>query len=509
MTYRGEETAYYDFAGGMASNTFGLDVKPSEALLLRNVYLSSDGGFEKRRGNSVFNSSAMVSGSTAITSLFYYRQGDGDEWLMAIAGTKIFKSTSLSGTMDDITGAVTITTGQDNIWTEAQMNDMAIFVGGAPDAPIKWAGTGNAAALGGTPPNGNFGFTINNRFFIGNTTANPSTIYWSILGNPEDWSADGSGSQDIEKNDGDTLVGAAPLNTNVVLLFKQNSIHQFLTSANPFPYFPLFKGVGAVGKKAIVVADGIAYFITPQARMKSTDGATVTDYSNSIDDIWDGLNQSRLKYIVGKRYTGQGFDHIIWMCSSGSSTTTNNLAIVWDLKNKCWIQHTSGYKGNAAARTQSGVLYTGHYNGKIYKQDVSGVYSDASETSPGAIDGLWQSGWNIQKSIEKSLQLSRLNVAVVSQVAGSLTVGYGFNFNSSQYSVDVDMQNPSTATWDTSFWDIDSWGEQTDLIRTVSIKARGNNFQVSFGNKTVDQTFKIHGYTVSGKSSAVKNFQLS
>lgn len=507
MGYRGTETPYYDFSGGQSSNSFGLDITANEASLLRNIIISADGGFEKRRGNTVFNSSAMSSGA-AVTGLLYYRQKDGTQYLMATSGTKIFKADDLDGTMDDITGAVTITSSANNIWTESQMNDIAIFVGGAPDAPIKWSGSGNAAALGGSPVSGSFGFTHNNRFFIGSPAASPSTIYWSILGNPEDWSASGSGNQDIEKNDGDTLVGAAPLNTNMVLLFKQNSIHQFLTNSAPFPYFPFAKGVGAVGKKAIVVVDGIAYFITPQARMKSTDGSTITDYSTGIDDVWDGLNQSRLKYIVGKRYTGMGFDHLIWMCSNGTGTT-NDLAIVWDLKSKCWLQHTTGYKANAATRTQSGTLYTGHYDGKIYKQDVLSIYSDASETSPGAIDALWQSGWGIHKSIERSVQLARLNVAFISQTTGSLQISYGFNFNSNQFNVDVDMQAPGQAVYDTAIYDTDIYGGQSDITRRILIRGRGNNFQVSLGNKVAAQTFKIHGYTLSGKESAVKNFQIS
>jgi len=507
MTYIGEEKIFLDFTGGLASSSYVMSIAKNQATLLRNVYISTEGGIEKRRGNTAFNSSAMVSGSTVVTGLGYYKQGDGDEWLMSIAGTKLFKSDSLDGTMDDITGALTITTGQDNIWTHTQMNDLSIFVGGAPDAPIKWNGTGNGAVLGGTPPSGRFGFTHNNRFFIGSTAANPSRIAWSILGNPEDWSGTGSGTQDIEANDGDVLVGAAPLNTDVVLLFKENSIHQFVTRTSPFPSFPLFRGVGAVGKNAIVLVDGVAYFITPRGRMKATDGSTVISFPDSIDDIWDGLSRTRLKFINGVRYTGEGIDHIIWMCSNGSSTT-NNLAIVWDLLNKCWLQHTSGYKANVSTKTQAGVLYTGHYNGVIYKQDVSNVYRDNSETSPGAIDALWRSGWNLTTSMEKSFHPFRLNVGMTSQTAGNLSTSYGFDFAEDQTSEDLDMRAPGML-WDVGIWDVDSWGGQMEVIRRIFIKGRGLSFQVAFENNVADQVFKLQGYSVSGKDSSVKAFQIN
>jgi len=506
MGYRGEEQVFFDFTGGMASSTYVMSIKPNQAVLLRNVYINSDGGLATRRGNTAFNASAMVSASTAITGLGYYKLASND-YLVAIAGTAIFKSDDLDGTMDDITGAVTITTGQNNIWTHTQMNNLSIFVGGAPDAPIKWSGSGNAAVLGGTPPNGAFGFTHNNRFFIGNTTANPSRIAWSVLSNPEDWSGTGSGTQDIEVNDGDVLVGAAPINTDIVLLFKQNSIHQFVTRTPPFPYFPLFKGVGAVGKNAIVVADGVAYFITPRARMKATDGSTIMEFPDTIDDIWDGLNISRLQYIQGVRYTGEGIDHIIWMCSNGSSST-NNLAVVWDLKNKCWLQHTTGYKANVATKTQYGTLYTGHYNGVLYKQDVEGQYMDASETSPGTIDALWRSGWNLTKSMEQSFHPFRLNIGIVSQFEGLLKVGYGFDFSTDQKIEDVNMQ-AAGGLWDEGEWDQMTWGGQTDVIRHVFIKGRGLSFQVTFSLAVANQAFKIQGYSVSGKKSSVKAFQIN
>lgn len=83
----------------------------NEASDLQNINILPTGGFEKRYGNSLFNATAMDSGS-AVHGLGYYRTSLSTDYLMAIAGTKIYKSDNLDGTMDDITGAVTITTGK-------------------------------------------------------------------------------------------------------------------------------------------------------------------------------------------------------------------------------------------------------------------------------------------------------------------------------------------------------------------------------------------------------------
>lgn len=507
--YKGEDNAYFDASGGLVTSKPLSNLEDNESPNLRNVIITTGKGIQKRNGNSVYNATAMSSGAP-ITDVFYYKQSGGTEYLMAIAGSSIFKS-EMDGVMDDITGAVTISSSANNLWTSFQMNDLAIFVGGAPNAPIKWSGTGNAAILGGSPPSGNFGFFHNNRMFIGGVSGNLSRIYWSALGDPESWTATGSGNQDIQKNDGDTLVGYAKIDTDTVLLFKQNSIHQLITRTSPFPVFPLFTGIGAVGKKAIVVNDGLVYFITPQAKMGITDGKKVIDEVDipslgNIDDIWTNLNESRLQYISGTYYSGNGFDHIIWFVSS-SGSATNDLALIWDIRHKCWLRFTSGYKSNSAEQTQSGKLYTGHYNGKIYLQDVESISTDASESSPGAIDAYWSSSWKSRGSLSGSFHPFKISIAVVSQTSGLLKIGYGYDYSSDIYLEDVPMQ-ATGALWDQFLWDQELWGVQSDIVRHIFSKGRGINFQLSYGNKVANETFKVHGYNLQTKKSGQKAFQV-
>lgn len=502
--YRGTELPFFDFSGGLASNRPTTLLNPNQALYANNVFITAGKGIQQRYGNTVFNSSAMT-GSGAITGLGYFKPVSGNDHLIAITGAKIFESTALDGTMNDITGAVTITSSANNIWTYTPFNNLAIFVGGAPDAPIKYSGSGNAAALGGSPISGNFGFSVNNRMFIGNTTANPSRVAWSILSNPEDYSGVGSGSTDVQVNDGDVLIGAGILSNDVVLLFKKNSVHQMLTRTSPFPVFPLFKNVGAIGKNAIVVANGICYFITPQAKMKATDGTNIIDFPEDVDDIWSGLNVSRLPFIQGFRNQGIGYDHIVWTCTTGSNST-NTLAIIWDLDNKCWLQHKSGYSGNIFALNLNGTIYMGSYDGKIYTQDVKNTNSDASETSPGMIGGIWRTGWNINGSLQHTVHPFRINIAMLAQSAGNLTVGYGFDFNTDQIVQPVIMQSPGSV-WDVDKWDAATWGAQSDVIRSIFPVGRGSAFQLTFSNSSASQTFTVHGFTVSGKKSGQKVFQ--
>lgn len=490
---------FFDFSGGLNSKAPITSLAYNQAIDLQNINLLPSGGFEKRRGNTAHNSSAMNSGAN-VQALLYYRQGDGDQWLVAFAGAKGFKSDDLDGTMDDITGAVTITAGQNNIWTSSVMNDLAIFVGGAPDAPLKWNGAGNLAALGGSPPSGNFGLTHNRRFFIGNTAALPSRIYWTVLGDPEDWSGTGSGSQDIQTGDGDTLVTASPLTVDHLICFKQNSIHDLITSTAPFPVFPLFKGVGCVGKHAKVAVDGLIYFITPQARMKATDGYKVYDFSDSIDDVWDGLNQSRLQYIVGAY--NRRLHQIWWFCSNTTSTT-NNYCIVYDVKRQAWLRNTTGQQMNVTTLHQNGAVYGGAYDGKIYQMDVVSTYTDASVTSPGAISAYWRTGWYDFETMLESKTLPYIEINIVSQTSGTFEIGYGFNFAQDRKILTGSMQALG-GLWDQMLWDVGLWGGQTDNSKLFFTKGKGKFINFLLRNANPGEAFSFNGFEVPIKKDAVE-----
>ena len=514
MGYRGKEYKINDFKGGLHSNSATTELNLNEALDLSNIIISSDGSYWRTRGgNTVFNSTAMNSG-TNVQGLGYFRTAANAEYLTAVCGNKIFASTSLNGTMTDITGAVTVTGSAANIWTLLTFNNVHIGFGGpstAPDAPWSWTGAGNAAALGGTPPSAYGAFQVNNRVFAFNTAANPSRIFWSILGSQSDWTGTGSGNADVWTSNNDSLTAAAILDTNTVLLFKQNSIHKMIVGtlvSNAFPIFPAINGIGCVGKHACVEADGLVYFITPQASMVVTNGDIIIGETNLprlsfIDDIFAGLNTTRLEYIQGKRIIGNDYDHIIWLVSS-SGSSTNDKALIWDLKNKCWLQNKTGFKANVITTIQNGTLYTGHYDGKIYLQEVTTAVTDASESSAN-IDYYWRSGWMKMSSMEKIIQPRKSTVSLVSQISGTVKYSYGFDFNMDTQTIPISQSGPDTGNlWDASLWDSGVWGGQSDLIIQFRMSGRGNVFQYMLrGN---DYKSKINSIEFSGKEYGQKAF---
>lgn len=483
-----------DFSGGRNSHDPEFLVKLNQAVDLQNINLL-ERGFRKRYGNTAFNSSAMVDATTAISGMGYIKFNSGSEFLNAVAGTKFFTSASLIGTMSDATGALTITSDQNNIWTPVIFNDLQIWFGGAPDAPFKYSGSGNAVALGGTPPSARTAFVAANRIFAISTSANPSIIQWPILSNPEDWTGTGSGSQQVSKNDGEELLFGVPVDADTAILFKNSSTYLMPLTKAPFPVYTLQSKIGAAGRYSWVFVNGTIYFITPTRRMKATsDGVNFVEFPEYVDDLWDSINTTRIQYIRGIYYEQLGQIH--WYVSTGSSTT-NNVCIIWDIMRKAWLYHPTGFKANTACLVQNRRLFTGHYNGKMFEQNKIATYTDASESSPFAIDAYWQTPSLRLSTVDGIIYPYWIDLSALSETVGNMTISYGFNFTTDQKNGAVSLVAPGSQ-WDVDLWDVGMWGGQTSIRRRIFTKGRGDNFNIKIRNNSASQ-----GFTVQALSSRV------
>lgn len=501
MAANGPSIQLNDFSGGL--NTFDPEyISPlNQSPDLDNIIIL-DKGFKKRNGDSTWNSSAMVSSVAAISGLGYVKFNSGTEFLNAVAGTKFFVDLGLSGTMVDSTGAVTITTGQNNIWTPVIYNNLQIWFGGAPDSPFKYSGSGNIAALGGSPPSANTAFVANNRVFPISTSANPSRIAWSILGDPEDYTGAGSGSSDVNKSDGEALQCGIVVGPDTAILFKNSSTHLMVLTRAPFPIYQLQKGIGIAGRYAYAYANGVIYFITPGLRMKSTvDGVNFTTYPNDINDIFDSINTTRIPYIQGIYY--QPLEWIMWVVSTGSNTT-NNYLIVWDIQRRCFLRATTGFKANVVGLIQNRRLVMGHYNGKMYEKLKQNIFTDSSEASPGAINGYWRVPYSgLSTEIDTTVHPIYIDVVALTEASSTLNINYGFDFTSpssgSQFSL-VAMGS----LWDVALWDIGVWGGQNATVLTQFVSGRGNLFSYLMSNATASQGFTVQGTTVRLKKDGAR-----
>lgn len=465
MAYQGQYFSIENFGGGLASTITPDRVRPDQAADANNIVIKEYGtGFRIRNGNALYDQT----GDGRISGLNYFIQSNATDWLVAIGQTKIWSYAYPSTTQSDITGAITVSSNTYANYDLVPFNDILVGFGGdptAPGAPFKWTGSGNAAALGGSPPSAVGAFTANNRMFAFNTAAARSTIYWSIIGNAEDWTGSGSGSAVIgtlEDNQG--IVAATPFGTNNVLVFKTDRIYQMNITAAPFSSYLLFSGIGTINAETVCVYNGICYFLDAFRHLKATDGNRIIDFPSDNDDLF---NQSTAIPLM-RVFHQQGFDYdwIVITCVNQESNDVAGLAIIWDIRNKCWLKTTNAYRGlrTVSSPINSGlkqITYTGNNDGGIYEVDSATSTADAWQGSSTTVSGYWQSGWMTPKVAEQIIQVNRLGLEFVPS-SGNATITYGYNFISGSGSGSISLSPDST---------------EVIGLKSIQLTGRGNYFQ--------------------------------
>ncbi len=483
-----------NFAGGYCGNLPSSQLGLNQALDLDNIVLSTTGlGFRSRLGDVAY--STPLNGTNAIQGAGYL-DNTSDRYLVAVAGSnKVYSSGNFGGSFSDISGSLTVTGGQDSQWTFVSFSNKLLGFGGpinTPDAPFQYTGSGNATILS-TAPSAYGAFSANNRVFAYRTSANKSTIYWSVLGDYTDWSGTGSGSAVVGSlNDNGSVTAHAVLSTNYALIFKNTRTYQLILSAAPFPIYSFSDTVGCVGKNAVVTVDGTAYWITQYGRMVSSKGEGIDTYPNSADDLWASVSISRYPYISGFRQKGSDFDWIVWLVSTNA--TSNNLAIIWDLQNKCWLKCSTGYKfALGIFDPPSGNYYFGNYVGQFYKLNVAATYADASE-SPTTIASYWRSGWLNPGSPEQIVHIDKIVATYTVKASGNITVNYGFDFTADSKS--FTLAQAATAS-------------ETATSRSSQLTGRGNFFQFKIGLSSSTIDMGLHSLTLYGKATGQKRISAS
>ena len=127
--------------------------------------------------------------------------------------------------------------------------------------------------------------------------------------------------------------------------------------------------------------------------------------------------------------------------------------------------------------------------------DVGSTYTDASETSPGAINAYFRSGWlDMQQMIENKF-IPYVDLSFTSQTTGNFEFKYGYNFSQDSSSTIVNMQAGGDK-WGEFLWGVGRWGQLTDLTKLVLMKGKGKYFQYLIRNNNSSEQLKFNGLSV-------------
>ena len=299
-----------------------------------------DGGPHEIGGASKVNSAQVASGATVTGVYDYWRQGTGGaptRRRVLHAGT-----VCMADTDDTVFANIFIGLTSGAVPCYSTFDDLLIISSDATaDVPRSWDQT-TAQNLAGTPPRFSFSEAHKNRLWAAGNFSAPSRLYYSANTDPENWTGSGSGSIDIDPNDGDIITGIAS-HKDELFVFKgpnKGSIHRITGSAptgsDAFARKPYVRGIGAAWHNAIFRYSDDLGFVSQFGSIHSL--AATTAYGDFFEAalsrpingwIREHLNYNRLRYIGTATDPLRG---LVYFTMSIDANATNNIVLVMDYR---------------------------------------------------------------------------------------------------------------------------------------------------------------------------------
>jgi len=253
----------------------------------QNVQFGFDGSVKKFTGTSTLNSTPLynrITGDTSLQNVYDYWKigtaGTPSQYIVAKVGTQIAATSTTSFSIIS-PGSLSFSANTPSHFTT--FNDLLII--GNSNGPASWD-QATFQALAGTPPVFSFSTPHKGRHWAAGVATAPSRVYYSAVGNPEDWTGAGSGSIDIDPGDGDKITGLLSWK-NELWVFKgpyKLSIHR-ITGSSPsdFARTTFVTGVSAAHQNVIFPFGDDFAFWSPRGTchsLKATD--TYGDYAQAF-----------------------------------------------------------------------------------------------------------------------------------------------------------------------------------------------------------------------------------
>ncbi len=362
------------------ADTLDVITKKGQAAFILNCYNYPEGGIAKLFGRSKHNTVAMASGAP-ITGI--YQLNIETPAFYAIAGTKFFKDNG--GTMDDKTGAVTITSDQNNLWSFVRFQDRMVAVSLLRDAPIEHdGGSGDAAAVSGMPA-GKFSAVLANRLFSFNTSAQKKLGYWSGINDRTSWDTTNDFLNFKESESDNEEISGVGEHLNNIIVGKENAIFRVYHTGTfpPFKYYTVSRNHGVQSHHSIQNIPPVGsfperMFWAGRDGFYQLIGDEVTSISDDIKPFFSEgapfqVNLNRLKYCTSGVIKEK---NLYWCTFTSGSGSTNDYIFLLDYKNMMWS--ICDFPANCfGSRTVNGreILYSGTYAGFAAKHDTA-VYNN-------------------------------------------------------------------------------------------------------------------------------------
>lgn len=325
----------------------------------QNVNYFPVGGFSWRKGYAQVNATPL---SAVSTGLFAARFSNGTIQPYVVNGSKIYTLNISTGATSDITNGVTISQGNNNLWTFDVLNDLVCLSNGV-DTSLQITSNNTVTVLSGSPPFTSALFNIQHRGYMmwGQPVVSGTTqydrFYFSSINDPT--TVGSNNFVDVAKKNAGDLRGAVDYQGSL-FLFKRHGIYEVNyqpTRVNssgvifPFTEFPnpIVAGVGALSHRSIAKfttpithanpGQELVFFVDQFGVPRIFDGRATIQVGRSISDSRDttittiaSMDKSRTAQTWSVNYP----DRNQILCFMSSSGAGNN--------DTCWVlDYTVGF----------------------------------------------------------------------------------------------------------------------------------------------------------------------
>lgn len=515
-------TDYYQLTGGIDTISSAVALGTSKYRDAQNVNGFPLNGFSWRQGYTPLNSTAV---SGPCTGLYMARFSSGTNTAFLVSDTKLYSMASLSGTWTDRTNSMTITTGKNNLWNFAMLNDIVIATNDT-DTCLQIDNTLTTAVVAGSPSFTSALFPIEfyGYMFYWNTvesaTRQPDRGRFSDINAPNAFTMVTTNNViDVAKKQGGDVRGAVVYDGRQ-FVFKRHGIYaidfqptRVNSSGLVFPFTeaanPVVVGVGTQSHRSIVKfttpitntkqsGKELVFFVDQFGVPRLFDGSTTVQIGFSISKSRDtsilslsDMDKTRIPQIFAVNYPERSQIHC-WMTKDGSQHDTD-----WILDYStgfAWYRNVYNDDFNVGAlfeKTDGTFrMYMGDYNGKVYEYDTTQadngvaissyvIPGDAFNQSP-VINSNWAHN-EIRGATGSSTQLVTINYYADGEDSPSLTDSFSLTTAQSQ--------------WDDVTWDDFQWAASGLVTKTRVIGTDAKTLRAKLLNTTLNSTASIEGFT--------------
>lgn len=304
-----------------------------------------------------------------------HRKEDGTKQLYWGTPSKLYKWNSAGGTTQEGTGYTGIYTQTDTArvshWSFAPFSNWIIATNGKDNAQIdKNAGAGFVALGGATFTWAQLVKKMGPYLLALNTSNGTKLIEWSDEDNPESWTpAAGSAAGNLPLRDLESDIVAAEWLGSMLAVYGTDSASGLSLVGGDliFASRKLLRGIGAVGKHAVVAVGQLNYGFG-QRSLWVTDGNEYKHLDNPEihETVWEDMNQEQISKAVV--WYDKLLDHVyFWWPQAGQAN--NSKAVIFNRRLSNWSILDFG---RSAAAESSIFPYgiTGSVNGDIFGQSV-------------------------------------------------------------------------------------------------------------------------------------------